>query len=338
MNNSCVSLIVPVYNAVKYLSGCVNSLLNQNFTDFELILVNDGSTDDSLAVCKDFERRDSRVFVINEDNQGVSSARNHGIKLAKGDYICFVDADDHVSPSYLEQLVRPALQNDKIDLVLQGRIKCEGDKQTIITPNRDGVYFLSKDHSFFKDVSLFRFCAVYSKLFKRDIIQNHEISFSKTLNHGEDFDFLAKYLIYCNCVQVSTCANYYYMINDGSLSDRYVFFENEYSCLSQLSDSLSGLSQQYHYEAIDKQIDDFLAYYTAKVLTSIYEAPRPKRSVRINQLRSVDDTFVRLYRDYFVPPTMNNKIFKFLYVNKCYRLFDVASMMWRRKIERSLRN
>lgn len=333
-----ISLIVPVYNAGKYLSRCIDSILNQSFKDFELILVNDGSRDNSLEICNHYSELDERVIVANQENGGVSSARNHGIEVAKGDYICFVDADDYVKPSYLEQLVRPALQNDKIDLVLQGRIKCEGDKQTIITPNRDEVYFLSKDPGFFKDVELFRFCAVFSKLFKRDIIQNHEISFSRSLNHGEDFDFLAKYLIYCNGVQVSTCANYYYMINDGSLSDRYVFFENEYSCLSQLSDSLSGLGQQFHYEAIDKQIDDFLAYYTAKVLTSIYEPPRPKRSVRINQLRSVDDTFVRLYRDYFVPPTMNNKIFKFLYVNKCYRLFDVASMMWRRKIERGSRN
>jgi glycosyltransferase involved in cell wall biosynthesis len=217
MNNSCVSLIVPVYNAAKYLSGCVNSLLNQNFADFELILVNDGSTDDSLAVCKDFERRDSRVFVINEDNQGASSARNHGIKVAKGDYICFVDADDYINPSYLEELVRPALQNDKIDLVLQGRIKCEREKQTKIVPDSDGLYSLKEDFGFFENVNLFRFCAVYSKLFKRDIIQNHEISFSKTLNHGEDFDFLAQYLLYCDSVQVSTCANYYYMINDGSL-------------------------------------------------------------------------------------------------------------------------
>lgn len=338
MNNSCVSLIVPVYNAVKYLSRCVDSILNQNYTDFELILVNDGSTDGSLAICEDFERRDSRVFVINEDNQGVSSARNHGIKVAKGDYICFVDADDYVSPSYLDQLVSPALLNDRIDLVLQGRIKCEREKQILVAPDRDDVYYLSKDSGFFDDVSLFRFCAVFSKLFKRNIIQNHEISFSKTLNHGEDFDFLANYLIYCDGVQVSTCTNYYYMINDGSLSDRRSRFENEYPCLSHLSVSLTKLSQCYKNHALDKQVREFLAYYTARVLTSVYEPPRSERSVRINHLKTIDKAFVKLYRDYFNPSAINNKIFKFLYVNKCYCLFDIASLMWRRKMEKASKN
>lgn len=338
MNKFRISIIVPIYNAENYLKLCVDSILAQSFTDFELILVDDGSQDKSLTICKHYSETDSRVIVVNQENGGVSSARNHGLEVAKGDYICFVDADDHVTPSYLEQLVRPALQNDRIDLVLQGRIKCESGKQTKIAPDRDGVYFLSEDSGFFKDVSLFRFCAVYSKLFKRDIIQKHGISFLKSLNHGEDFDFLANYLLYCDGVQVSTCANYYYMINDGSLSDRFVFFENEYSCLSQMSDSLLNLIQKYHYEAIDKQVNEFLAYYTAKVLTSVYEPPRPERSVRIDQLRSIDDAFVQSYREYFVPPTRNGKVLKSLYVNKCYRLFDVANMLWRCRREKGTMN
>lgn len=331
MNNSCISIIVPVYNAVNYLSRCVDSILNQQFADFELIIVNDGSTDDSLAVCESFRRKDSRVLVINQDNAGVSSARNRGIKVAKGDFICFIDADDYVNPSYLEQLVSPALQNDKIDLVLQGRIKCKKEKQTKIAPDCEMVYSLRQDSGFFEDVNLFRFCAVYSKLFKRDIIQNHEISFSKSLNHGEDFDFLAQYLINCDVVQVSTCANYIYMINDGSLSDRFLRFENEYPCLCHLSLSLTKLSQCFKSQALDKQVKEFLAYYTARVLTSVYESPRPGRSVRINQLKSIDNAFVESYRDSFTPPTKNSKIFKFLFVNKCYSLFDLASLLWRRK-------
>ena len=324
-----ISLIVPVYNAGKYLSRCVEGILNQSFKDFELILVNDGSKDNSLEICNQYSGSDARVIIVSQENGGASSARNHGIEVAKGDYICFVDADDHVTSSYLEQLIRPALQNDRIDLVLQGRIKCESGLQTKIAPEHDGVYFLSEDPGFFKDVSLFRFCSVFSKLFKRDIIHDHKISFSKSMNHGEDFDFFAHYLLYCDGVQVSTCANYYYMINPGSLSDRFAFFENEYSCLSQMSDSLLNLSQKFHYEAIDKQINEFLAYYTAKVLTSVYEPPRPERSVRIDQLRSIDDAFVQSYREYFVPPTRNGKVLKSLYVNKCYRLFDVANMLWR---------
>lgn len=338
MNNYCISLIVPVYNAVKYLSRCVDSLLNQQFTDFELILINDGSTDASLAVCESFRRRDSRVSVINQDNAGVSSARNHGIEVAKGDYICFVDADDYVSPLYLEQLVRPVLQDEKIDLVLQGRIKCEKNAQAIVSPTHEGVYFLSKDSDFFEEVNLLRFCAVYSKLFKRRIIEDHDISFPKSMNHGEDFDFFARYLQYCDGIYVSTIANYYYLINDGSLSDQYLNFQDEYSCLSHLSCSLGDLCHQFRYAALEKQIKEFCAYFTARVLTSVYEPPRPERAVRLKNLKSINKEFVQLYRDYFLPPTTNSRVFKFLFVNKCYLLFDIASLMWRRKMEKASKN
>lgn len=330
MNNSCVSLIVPVYNAVKYLSRCVDSILNQNYTDFELILVNDGSTDGSLAICEDFERRDSRVFVINEDNQGVSSARNHGIKVAKGDYICFVDADDYVSPSYLDQLVSPALLNDRIDLVLQGRIKCEREKQILVAPDRDDVYYLSKDSVFFDDVSLFRFCAVFSKLFKRNIIQNHEISFSKTLNHGEDFDFLANYLLYCDGVQVSTCANYYYMINPGSLSDRFNTFELKHEGLNYLFNSLSNLNQKHGKPmALEKQISDYVASSVAGLLSLVYEYPKAEKAVRIEKIKSIETCFVQAYRRCYLASSLNGKILKCLFVNKLYCLFDLVNLFIR---------
>lgn len=324
------SLIVPVYNAEQLLSKCVDSILAQCFSDFELILVNDGSRDNSLEICNHYSELDERVIVINQENGGVSSARNHGIKLAKGDYICFVDADDHVSPSYLEQLVRPALQNDKIDLVLQGRTKCESGKQTKIAPDRDGVYFLSEDSGFFKDVSLFRFCAVYSKLFKRDIIQKHGIAFSKSLNHGEDFDFLANYLLYCDGVQVSTCANYYYMINDGSLSDRFNSFELKHEGLNYLFNSLSILNQKHGKpSSLERQISDYVASSVAGLLSLVYEDPKAKKSERIEKMKSIEKGFVQAYRKHYIAPSLSSKILKCLFVNGLYRLFDLANLFIR---------
>ena len=139
-------------------------------------------------------------------------------------------------------------------------------------------------------------------------------------------------------MRISDIQNYFYVSHEGSVSTRIHSFDQEYSAIADLFESLSVLNKRFQYLSLDKQVKKFMAYYMSRVLTSVYEPPRPKRSVRINQLRSVDDTFVRLYRDYFVPSTMYNKIFKFLYVNKCYRLFDVASMMYRRKIERGSRN
>ena len=308
-----ISLIVPVYNAGKHLSRCIDSILAQKFTDFELILVNDGSKDNSLEICNQYSGLDARVVVVSRDNGGVSSARNHGIEVSTGDYICFIDADDYVKPDYLEQLFAEVQLDTRIDLVLQGRIKKGGSVQATISPGMDKTFFLNEDSAF---------------------IQKNGIHFLKELNHGEDFDFLAKYLCYCNGVHVSSSANYYYMINDGSLSSRFSSFNDEYVCLTHLNTSLLKLCQHFQDQALVTQVKEFLAYYTARVLTAVYEPPRAKRSVRISRLKNIDNAFVQTYRDYFIPPTRSNKVFKFLYLNKYYRLFDWASMMWRIKMER----
>ena len=99
-----ISIIVPVYNAEKYLPACVESLLSQTYGALEVILVNDGSKDGSAALCDTYAARDSRVRVIHQENQGVSTARNAGLDHAAGKYVAFVDADDYVKPDYLERL------------------------------------------------------------------------------------------------------------------------------------------------------------------------------------------------------------------------------------------
>lgn len=101
-----ISVIVPVFNVDKWISRCIKSILIQNFTNFELILVNDGSTDDSLEICKFFQKQDPRVNIIDKKNGGLSDARNYGIASAKGKYLVFVDGDDYVQPTYLNELLK----------------------------------------------------------------------------------------------------------------------------------------------------------------------------------------------------------------------------------------
>lgn len=324
-----ISIIVPVYNAEQFLSRCVDSILAQSFSDFELILVNDGSQDESLEICNHYSGLDARVIVVSQDNGGVSSARNHGIEVSTGDYICFVDADDYVNSSYLEQLVSPAHEDGRIDLVLQGRVKCEKNIQTIISPSLDEVFFLSENSKFFDNVNLFRFCAVFSKLFKRRIVKDHEISFPESMNHGEDFDFFAKYLLYCEVVYVSTCANYYYIINDGSLSDRFNAFQQKHIDLNYLYNSLSCLCQKYgEPSSLKKQIEEYVGSSVARLLSLVYEPPRANKSVRINKMKSIEDCFVKSYHMHFIAPTFKSKILKFLFVNKYYGLYDLLNLLY----------
>lgn len=107
-----VSIIVPVYNVEKYLKRCLDSLVNQTLKDIEIICVNDGSTDGSLAILNEYVRNDDRIVVINQENSGQSVARNRGIDVAKGEYIGFVDSDDWVCEDYFERLHNSAIQNN----------------------------------------------------------------------------------------------------------------------------------------------------------------------------------------------------------------------------------
>lgn len=106
MQDILISVIVPIYNSQKYLSECVESVLKQTYSNFELLLIDDGSTDDSLKICNSFKEKDNRIKVFHHVNQGVSYTRNRGISLSIGDYIAFVDADDMIMPEYLEKLLK----------------------------------------------------------------------------------------------------------------------------------------------------------------------------------------------------------------------------------------
>lgn len=114
-----ISCIVPVYNVEKYLRRCVDSILNQTFTDFELILVDDGSLDNSPAICDEYAVKDSRIKVIHKVNGGVSSARNVGLDVAKGEWICFVDSDDLIEADYMQKMYEAAINNNS-DFIMCG--------------------------------------------------------------------------------------------------------------------------------------------------------------------------------------------------------------------------
>ena len=117
-----ISIIVPIYNVEKYLDKCVNSILSQTFSDFELILVDDGSPDNCGRMCDDWAQRDSRIVVYHKQNGGISDTRNYGIDRAKGEYLTFIDPDDYIESTYLEYLYIQAMNNaaDKGCLVIGG--------------------------------------------------------------------------------------------------------------------------------------------------------------------------------------------------------------------------
>ena len=139
-----ISIIVPVYNVEKLLSKCVDSILNQNFKDFELLLIDDGSKDKSGLICEEYAKKDSRISVYHKTNGGLSSARNYGIEHALGEFITFIDSDDYVDKSMLEILYNNMIEND-VDLSITG-VRDIYDGKTSIDVDREKLLLNSEEN------------------------------------------------------------------------------------------------------------------------------------------------------------------------------------------------
>ena len=209
-----ISIIVPIYNSEKWLSRCVESLINQTYKDIEILLVNDGSTDKSLEICKEYEKKDSRITVIDKENGGVSSSRNAGIDAAKGEYIQFVDSDDFIEPQMCEMFANSI--ND-VDMVIcgmriyeQGRILREPHLESAIYDIRDSIdiYFG------LRKINL----GPCNKLYRKSLITQQ---FKEGISLGEDTIFLLDYMKNVARVAViSECLYNVVLDNENSLNKK----------------------------------------------------------------------------------------------------------------------
>ena len=215
----------------------MESVLAQTFAEFELILVNDGSKDGSLAICRSFAEADSRVRVIDQENAGAGAARNTGVDAATGEFLLFVDADDTVAPDMAERLL--ALMEDDVDLVCCAhREQTEGQQEIRM---RD--YALPEDPWCTEDVAACflemdrgnHFCYLWNKLFRRSIITDNGIRFHKRFITGQDLDFVLQYYYHVRRCVVTNYAPYlYYSNGTNSLCSRYK--KGLYEIVSELSE------------------------------------------------------------------------------------------------------
>ena len=141
-----ISIIIPIYNSEKYLTHCLDSILKQTYQDFEVILVNDGSTDNSAKICDNYTITDARFKVIHKQNQGVSIARNTGISYAKGEYISFIDSDDWIENDYLKNMINVA--DSSSDIIISGAICDYTDKQSKKLSVKDNNFNISDSNKF----------------------------------------------------------------------------------------------------------------------------------------------------------------------------------------------
>ena len=216
--NDLISVIIPVYNVEEYLEQCLNSVLKQTYKNIEIILIDDGSKDNSGIICDDFEKKDNRVKVIHKPNQGVSSARNRGLEESKGKWIGFVDSDDWLEPSYFEELLECAKKN-KADIVGCGYNRAIGNKKEAINNSGEIKTLNSKEFliKILNPQSGYGF--THMKIYKKDIIQN--LLFDTELTVGEDSLFNEQVTLNVNKVCVLEKSLYNYRINPKSVVKRY---------------------------------------------------------------------------------------------------------------------
>lgn len=211
-----LSVIMPIYNAQEYLHMSIQSVLNQTFKDFELILVDDESTDESLEICRKFQEEDRRIKVISQKNKGIGGARNTGIDNAIGKYITFIDNDDIIQSKMYENMMAEMIA-EKLDLVMCGAVRKEDYKLEKITSEYEVCELTKKSlykGMFANSDTDWKYMVVWNKIYKTDIVK--QIKFFKS--GTEDTTFNCQYFRYVKCAKLIKQDLYYWIQRGNSVS------------------------------------------------------------------------------------------------------------------------
>lgn len=247
-----ISIIIPIYNTSEYLEECIKSIINQTYKDFEIILINDGSTDNSLSICQYYESHDNRIRLLNQKNSGVSKTRNHGLNYVQGEWVLFVDSDDYILPNALETMFNLAQQNMS-DIILCNAYKlCNGKYQSL--------FKLSNETKPIKVVDIKHF-ALWGYLFKVKIIKNNNIKFIDNLAYSEDLLFITNIIPFCKNITYCNSHVYVYRVNPTSACNSI----NSKKIYHQIyaANQLISLTKEY-YE--DKQDSNYLIHKISELI------------------------------------------------------------------------
>lgn len=301
------SIIVPVYNIRKYLPACLDGILKQRYGDFELILVDDGSTDGSGTICDDYAGRDPRVMVIHKENGGQPSARKAGILASSGKYICYVDGDDAVYPQWLTTIDHCVELGNEPDMIVFGaeEITPEGTRP-LKCYLKEGYYdrarmekevypYVICDRRFDYTTQLI-FPVAWNKAYKRQLLLEH-YNRDERIRRGEDTAFVYECLLFSDSLYVSEKILYgYNRMNASSISAFYGFrlTENDVYLANYLRERLKGLGK-----TVDRQINDFVAskiirsaLYKARGIASVRECARQMKT-ELENTRLMDHVSLR---------------------------------------------
>ena len=311
-----VSVIVPVYNVEKYLRKCLDSLVNQTFKDYEIIVVNDGSTDTSQDIINEYVSKYSNIKAFKKENGGLSSARNAGIIQAIGDYIAFVDSDDYVEIFFLEKMYEKAINTESDVVICDYYAVTEENKQYMhchkqMSPEDKIEYLLSPQ-------------MVCTKLIKKEIIDKARF---KENTYYEDLDYCVKILPYINKVSFVDEALYDYYIRSGSIMSQTTFNSHLLDIFTVLDDCKNALQENFYREAEYLYITHLLRTATLRFLDY---------SDTLEYLVKINSTMTKEFPNwrentYYTRSSTKMKLICFLAIHRMYWLLKIIKKITGRR-------
>ena len=285
--NPKFSVIIPVYKAESFITKCIEGILAQTVTDFELIFVNDGSPDRSGEICEEYAKKDCRIKVFHKENGGPSSARNLGLANATGEYVCFADADDTVDSCFLENF---GICNT--DIIIQGLyVKKENEPNEEYRPIKDGTYDYTDIKSLITTLCEARNTGyLVTRAFRRQIIKDNNLKLDEKYRVREDEEFIWRYMYYCKTFATVNKGAYHYDMPNFASKYINIDLDSDFKCTVSIIEHCAQFTGEYNnshiinnvnrlvsiilncykrkdfdYTKIKKYLKIFCKYYTPKL-------------------------------------------------------------------------
>lgn len=305
-----ISIIVPVYNTEKYLDKCIHSILNQTYSDFEVILIDDGSTDKSLEICKKYES-DNRVIIIHKENEGQAIARNIGIRQSIGEFITFIDSDDYVDLQMLEELYRKAKEKDA-DIVICDILK-EDSNHSFIFKN---YWNVKKEPN--KNYMTSHMGPV-ARLYKRNLFIDHNIFFKEGVIY-EDLATIPKLGMYTTKIEYIEKPFYHYIVREGSTMKKVEYHNKLENIFDVMNDLTHKITSQYHEELEYLYIEHLL--YSASLRFLQFQ----KKDMLLKIQKIMKEQYPTYKKNiYYKQKSIKFKIICNLFYHKHYRLLSIIT-------------
>lgn len=321
-----VSIIVPVYNTEVYIAECIESILSQTFTDFELLLVDDGSTDGSGTICDFYQTKDSRVRVFHQPNGGVSVARNHGVREAQGEWICYVDSDDEVKADYLKVMVE-AISSDRC--LVMGNISDDRMsgclKENITLHGNEAVRYLL-------DTSALYLSGPVAKLFNRQLLMEYSICFPEGIHYGEDMVYLFTYLNVIEDVAIRKEIKYIVRMRSNSLTTGYYAYASEHACFEMCLREMTRFVGRLEVS----QEEQARLIWSNKVADAFIRCPKCLYAgcqdygfwEKIGLLREIPEDYYRQFGKWFRPQGFSSRAITSLVRNRQFFLLMIIGTLY----------